>query len=290
NRHSLPTNIESVESGIGEVGPKLLVVARGVRGLGQNMGSTMAPRHLVTAIYDTPSPGARAIGSNLPGADGARKSKSQMQQQPHQQQQQSQQHHQQQNQSTPRNLGGGVKCCYSLAELMFPIAVQRRFRQEYGANAPDRHTIMKWYNQLLETGSLLRKKGSGKKPAPTARVEDVRQTFQHLENPSPTKPPPWMRKQRKKRPTPGNKKKRNKSSGKRGHCFRKRLKGTSSACDLTTEGDIDSPMILKLRQQVLQTATTIQLACGKQKAILPNVEPELTHVNKKKNEMVCCIQ
>ncbi|PSN49631.1 hypothetical protein C0J52_12841 [Blattella germanica] len=38
---------------------------------------------------------------------------------------------------------------------------------------------MNWYNQLLETGSLLRKKGSGKKPAPTARVEDIRQAFQH---------------------------------------------------------------------------------------------------------------
>ncbi|PSN58452.1 hypothetical protein C0J52_00820 [Blattella germanica] len=36
---------------------------------------------------------------------------------------------------------------------------------------------MKWYNQLLETGSLLRKKGSGKKPAPAARV-DVMEAFQ----------------------------------------------------------------------------------------------------------------
>ncbi|PSN49662.1 hypothetical protein C0J52_24283 [Blattella germanica] len=37
---------------------------------------------------------------------------------------------------------------------------------------------MKWYNQLLETGSLLRRKGRGKKLAPAARVEDVRQAFQ----------------------------------------------------------------------------------------------------------------
>ncbi|PSN38720.1 hypothetical protein C0J52_23056 [Blattella germanica] len=56
-----------------------------------------------------------------------------------------------------------MKCFYWLAEFKFLIAVQRRFRQEYGANAPDRHTIMKWYNhQLLETGSLFRKKVSGK--------------------------------------------------------------------------------------------------------------------------------
>ncbi|PSN35201.1 hypothetical protein C0J52_22959 [Blattella germanica] len=53
-----------------------------------------------------------------------------------------------------------VKCCYWLAAFKFPIAVQRRFRQEYGANAPDRQ------------------KESGKKPAPAARVEDVRQAFQ----------------------------------------------------------------------------------------------------------------
>ena len=46
-----------------------------------------------------------------------------------------------------------VKCCYWLAEFKFPIAVQRRFRQEYGANAQE-------------------------KPAPAARVEDVRQAFQ----------------------------------------------------------------------------------------------------------------
>ncbi|PSN51205.1 hypothetical protein C0J52_13665 [Blattella germanica] len=80
-----------------------------------------------------------------------------------------------------------VKCCYWLAEFKFPIAVQRRFRQLYGANAPDCHMIMKWYNQLLETGSLLRKKGSGRKPAPTARVEDVRQAFQR----SPRKSIQW---------------------------------------------------------------------------------------------------
>ncbi|PSN32341.1 hypothetical protein C0J52_26808 [Blattella germanica] len=80
-----------------------------------------------------------------------------------------------------------VKCCYWLAEFKFPIALQRRFRQEYGANAPDHHTIMKWYNQLLETGSFLWKKGSGKKPAPAARVEDVRQAFQR----SPRKSVRW---------------------------------------------------------------------------------------------------
>ncbi|KAJ4443389.1 hypothetical protein ANN_05057 [Periplaneta americana] len=71
-----------------------------------------------------------------------------------------------------------VKCCYWLAELKFPIAMQRRFRQENGANALERHTIMKWYNQLLETGCVLRKKGSGKKAVSAAKVEDVRQTFQ----------------------------------------------------------------------------------------------------------------
>ncbi|KAJ4446297.1 hypothetical protein ANN_12992 [Periplaneta americana] len=68
--------------------------------------------------------------------------------------------------------------CYWLAELKFPIAVQSRFSQENGANAPERHTIVKWYKQLLKTGSVLRKKGSGIKAVTAAKVEDVRQAFE----------------------------------------------------------------------------------------------------------------
>ncbi|KAJ4441412.1 hypothetical protein ANN_11267 [Periplaneta americana] len=67
-----------------------------------------------------------------------------------------------------------VKCCYW---LKFPFAVQRRFRQENDAKAPERQTIVKWYNQLLETGSVSRKKGSGKKAVSAVKVED-NQAFQ----------------------------------------------------------------------------------------------------------------
>lgn len=70
-----------------------------------------------------------------------------------------------------------VQCCYWLAELKFPVSVQRKFRQEYGQDPPERHTITKWHNQLLETGSVLRKKGSGKKPVTAARIETVREAF-----------------------------------------------------------------------------------------------------------------
>ncbi|PSN52738.1 hypothetical protein C0J52_06151 [Blattella germanica] len=71
-----------------------------------------------------------------------------------------------------------VQCCYWVAELKFPVSVQKRFRQEYGQDPPERHTITKWHNQLLETGSVLRKKGSGKKPITAARIETVREAFQ----------------------------------------------------------------------------------------------------------------
>jgi hypothetical protein len=43
-----------------------------------------------------------------------------------------------------------VQFCYWLAELKFPIVVQRRFRDR------NLHTTVKWHKRLLETGSLLR--------------------------------------------------------------------------------------------------------------------------------------
>ncbi|PSN50445.1 hypothetical protein C0J52_04948 [Blattella germanica] len=70
-----------------------------------------------------------------------------------------------------------LKCCYWLAEFKLSIAVQRRFRQEYGTNAPDRHTTMKWYNQLFETGSLLRKKGTGKNQRPQLELKMLGKHF-----------------------------------------------------------------------------------------------------------------
>ena len=50
-----------------------------------------------------------------------------------------------------------------LAELKFPASVQRRFRQEYGQNPPDRHTITKW---------------QGKKTAIEATIETDREAFE----------------------------------------------------------------------------------------------------------------
>ncbi|KAJ9577116.1 hypothetical protein L9F63_006324 [Diploptera punctata] len=44
-----------------------------------------------------------------------------------------------------------------VAELKFLIAVQRRYRQQCVVNAPKCHTILKWYNLLFETDSVLRK-------------------------------------------------------------------------------------------------------------------------------------
>ncbi|PSN47562.1 hypothetical protein C0J52_19334 [Blattella germanica] len=63
-------------------------------------------------------------------------------------------------------------------EVVTPLI---RFGQEYGQDPPERHTIAKWHNQLQETGSVLRKKGSGKKPVTAARIETVREAFQRKE-------------------------------------------------------------------------------------------------------------
>ncbi|PSN32305.1 hypothetical protein C0J52_15709, partial [Blattella germanica] len=77
-----------------------------------------------------------------------------------------------------------VQCCYWLAELKFPVSVRRRFRQEYGQDPPERHTITKWHNKVLETGSVLRKKGSGKKLVTAARIETVWEAYQRSQRKS----------------------------------------------------------------------------------------------------------
>ena len=71
-----------------------------------------------------------------------------------------------------------VQCCYWLADLKFPVSVQRQFRQEYGQDPLDRHTIMKWHKKLLQTGSVSRKKEAKNKLAIAARIETVWEAFQ----------------------------------------------------------------------------------------------------------------
>jgi hypothetical protein len=71
-----------------------------------------------------------------------------------------------------------VQCCYWLAEFKFPVTVQRKFRQEYGQDPPERDSIVAWHKQLLETRSVLRRKGSGNRAVPPDKVEAIQEAFQ----------------------------------------------------------------------------------------------------------------
>jgi hypothetical protein len=71
-----------------------------------------------------------------------------------------------------------VQCCYWLAEFKFPVTVQRKFRQEYGQYPPEQHSIVTWHKQLLETGSVLRRKGSSNRAVAPDRVEAIQEAFQ----------------------------------------------------------------------------------------------------------------
>jgi hypothetical protein len=64
------------------------------------------------------------------------------------------------------------------------VTVQRKFRQEYGQDPPERHSIVAWHKQLLEMGSVLRRKGSGNQAVVPDSVEAIQEAFQH----SPRKP------------------------------------------------------------------------------------------------------
>jgi hypothetical protein len=70
-----------------------------------------------------------------------------------------------------------VQCCYWLAEFKFPVTVQRKFRQEYGQDPPERHSIVAWHKHLLEMGSVLRRKGSGNWAVAPDRVEAIQEAF-----------------------------------------------------------------------------------------------------------------
>jgi hypothetical protein len=71
-----------------------------------------------------------------------------------------------------------VQSCYWLAEFKFPVTVQRKFRQEYGQDVSEQHSIVAWHKQLLEKGSVLRKKGGGNWAVAPDGVEAIQEAFQ----------------------------------------------------------------------------------------------------------------
>jgi transposase len=57
------------------------------------------------------------------------------------------------------------------------IQVQRRYRQEYGEQAPGRQSIKRWLEQFQETGSVLHKKGAGRPSVDADTVEMIREQY-----------------------------------------------------------------------------------------------------------------
>ena len=47
-------------------------------------------------------------------------------------------------------------------ESNLPTAVQRKFRYEFGQNPPHINSIKKWFKNVMETGSILDGKRSGR--------------------------------------------------------------------------------------------------------------------------------
>lgn len=62
-----------------------------------------------------------------------------------------------------------------LNESKFAI---HKFRQKYGIDPPERYAILAGHNKLLGTGSVLRKKGSGKQSLDDVVIENIQQSFQ----------------------------------------------------------------------------------------------------------------
>jgi hypothetical protein len=77
--------------------------------------------------------------------------------------------------STPQEQ---VQCLLWLAELQSLMAVQRRFRTQYGCQPPTRKSIRFWDNKLMTTGDLLRVKSYGKTRISEENVNRIREAFQ----------------------------------------------------------------------------------------------------------------
>lgn len=57
------------------------------------------------------------------------------------------------------------------------VMVQREFRRVYGKAAPDAKRIKAWHSQFLDTGSVIKRHGGGRRVS-DEQVENVRQAFQ----------------------------------------------------------------------------------------------------------------
>ena len=71
-----------------------------------------------------------------------------------------------------------AQCVLWYHETKSPVAVQRKFRNEYRRDPPDVKRIKDWYKKFTETGSVEDRKRSGRPSVSDASVDAVRDAFQ----------------------------------------------------------------------------------------------------------------
>lgn len=69
-----------------------------------------------------------------------------------------------------------AKCVLLMAELKSVILVQRAFRREFGRDPPHKNNITRWFKQFEETGSVQKRKSTGRPSVPDETVELIRQS------------------------------------------------------------------------------------------------------------------
>lgn len=67
-----------------------------------------------------------------------------------------------------------AQCVIWFIQSSSVITVQRNYRREYGGVAPTNKTILNWYNQFRETGSVLKGKSPGRPSVSEQNVERIR--------------------------------------------------------------------------------------------------------------------
>ena len=70
-----------------------------------------------------------------------------------------------------------AQCVLLYHKLKSPIAVQRKFRNEFGQDPPHTNSIKRWFKNFIETGSILDRKRSGRPSIDEETVNAVRVAF-----------------------------------------------------------------------------------------------------------------
>lgn len=72
-----------------------------------------------------------------------------------------------------------AQCVLWLAEMKSPISVRRRFRREFNKDPPHVNAIRRWSQQFTATGSVSKRKSTGRPRISEETVEHVSQSCSH---------------------------------------------------------------------------------------------------------------